>query len=416
MANKDTEKKKKTTTKKVNNRINKPAVVKKEKKEEVNKEVTFSLIEVIIIMFITAVFGILIGLFVSRFRVDFDIHKHQNKFDELYEVYDELMQQYYKDIDGDELIEAAIKGMFNYLDEHSEYISGTESSDFEQNLDGEFSGLGVTISTNDKNQIYIMEVFENSPAEKSGLKAGDVFLKVDGEDVSKYDIQELSNRIKGKEGTTVDLVVLRDGKEVNVTFTRGKVVLPSVSYNLLDNKVGYVYVSIFASNTKEQFEVAMDSLIDQGAKSFIIDLRDNYGGYLATAQEMSSLFLEKGSVIYQHGTDKVKTKVQSTDKRKYNVKMVILVNENSASGAELMTAALNENLNTIVVGKTTYGKGTVQKLKELSNGAVIKYTVEEWFTPKGNSINKVGFKPTYEIDNKDGNDYQMQKAIELMTK
>ena len=414
---------KKKTTKTVNRVKVKKNLINKEEKKVDNtlqekEPVTFNLIEVIIIMIITAIFGILIGSGVAFFKNDvLKIKSNPDKFDEFLEVYDELMDNYYEDLDGDKLIEAGIKGMLYYLDDnYSEYLDEVETSSLLEELVGEFSGLGVNITINENEEIYIVSVIPNSPAEKAKFKEGDIFLEVDGKSVKGYTPDEISKLIKGPNGTDCTVKVRRGKEEKTITFTRDVIELTSVLYELRNDNVGYIAISIFAQNTKDQLEKAIDYLLDKGAKYFVIDVRNNSGGLLTSAEDISSLFLNKGDIIYQLSNQDGTKSIENKKDKKYQLNMAILINGNSASGAEIFAAALNENLNVPLVGTKSFGKGSVQITKGLSNGSMIKYTIQEWLTPKGNHINKIGLTPTHIVELKGEEDLQYKKALDVIKK
>ena len=414
---------KKKTTKTVNRvKVRKPIVKKEEKKVDNTPKkdapVTFNLIEVIIIMIITAVFGILIGSSATFFKSNIlKTKSNPEKFDEFIEVYDELMGNYYEDLDGDKLIESGIKGMLDYLnDNYSEYLDEEETNALMEELEGEFTGLGVNITLNDNEEVYIVSVIPGSPAEKAKFEAGDVFLEVDGTVVKGYTPDELSHLIRGKAGTKCTVLVRRGEEEKKITFTRGTVELTSVVYELREGNIGYIQIGIFAKNTREQLEKAINELKSQGAKAYVLDLRNNSGGLLSSAEEMASLFLKRGDVIYQLKDQEGTSSITNKDEPKYSLKMVILVNGASASGSEIFAAALNENLNVALVGTKTFGKGSVQVTKGLSNGSLIKYTIQEWLTPKGKHVNNQGIEPTYPVENTGEVDAQYNKAVEVLKK
>lgn len=440
---KDVVKKKTNQKRKTTNRVKATKkVVKKEepvKKVEtsVEKEIeapkrqskatSFNLIEVIIIMVITAAFGIVIGSCATYFKDNvIDKNSVPEGFEEFVEVYNDIADEYYSSIDKEGLLEAGIKGMVDFLgDPHSAYLNYDDTYNFNQELEGEFIGLGVTVTMDENSNIYIVEVLKDSPAEKAGFKKGDILKKIGDTDVEGMDTIQTSYLIQGEDGTKVDITVERDGKEQVITFTRGKVEISSVTYNLTEQKnVGYIKMSIFAKNTPKQFKTAMDSLIEQGATSIIIDVRDNSGGYLSSAKEIATLFLNKGDVVYQLNEKGIVSKIKNENKKVYDVNLVVLMNTSSASASELLAASLNENLGTPLVGVRTFGKGTVQKQKQLSSGAMIKYTIQEWYTPNGNRVHEVGISPTNEVVlNEDyytnatlENDNQYQAALEIAKK
>lgn len=441
MANKKVDNKKNVTKTKSTNRINSGKVKREYKKKEkvVEEEVikvvenergnsssTFNLIEVIIIMVITAVFGILIGTCVAYFKEHVvDDNNIPDELRELVDVYYEISDEYYNEIDKKALVEAGIEGMVKHLgDPFSTYLDYGETQSLNEELEGEFVGMGATVSSNDNNQIYIYDLFEDSPAAKAGFEIGDIIIKVDDKSIENMTTEEVSYLIKGEEGTKVDITILRNGEEKALTLTRGKIVLTSVIYKILDEtNIGYINISLFAKNSGKQFENAMDELIKLGAEAFIIDVRGNSGGYLTTAEEISSMFLKKNDVMYQLDTKGIIEYVKADKNGKYkNANVIVLTNSGSASASEMLAATLKENIDAKIVGEKTYGKGTVQKTKTLSSGTMIKYTIQEWYTPKGNKVNGVGVEPTHFVTLSDefynnpleANDNQLQEAINLL--
>ncbi len=422
--------KKKTTTrrKKVENKDNikenvleetkeKKKVSKKNKKEEGNSSTSFNLIEVIIIMIITAVFGILIGSCVAYFRDDINNENVPDSFKEFVDVYNDLVSEYYFDLDESKLIEAGIKGMLQYLgDPHSSYLDYDDSNSLNLELEGEYVGMGATITVEKDGYVYISDMFVNSPAANAGFKVGDRIVAVDGEKVTDKNAVEVSYKVKGQEGTGVDITIVRDGVEQTIKLIRAKVEIPSVSYYVVENtNTGYIKIDIFAKNTPEQFKRAMGELTAQKIDSLIIDVRDNSGGYLSSAEKIISYFLDKGDIIYQLDSKGVIEKVKNTNEKLYDIPVAVITNKMSASASEILAVSLKENINATLIGQVTFGKGTVQKAVRLESGAMIKYTIQEWLSPNGNKINLVGVKPDYEVGNADDHyDAQVEKAIEVL--
>lgn len=444
--NKEVSKKKTTIKKKSTNRININKVKKEQNEKKLEEKVidnididsspkntkkgksssSFNLIEVIIIMIITAIFGIMVGSFVTYFKNNVIDDNTPEIFDEFLEVYYEIVDGYYEDIDSDMLIEAGIRGMAEYLgDPFSSYLDYDATYSLNEELEGEFVGMGATVSTNENGDKYIVEILDNSPALKSGFEVGDIIKKVDNKSVEDFDVVDVAYLIKGEENTKVDIVVDRNGEEKLITLTRGKVELTSVTYEILqDSNIGYIYLSVFAKNTPEQFKKAMDDLKDKGVQSVIVDVRGNSGGYLTTAEDIIGLFLDKGSVMYQLNTKGKIEKIKTNNNKRYDMEIAVLIDGGSASASEVLASALKENLGVSLIGTKSYGKGTVQKTKELSSGSMIKYTVQEWYTPNGNKVDGVGIVPDYEVylgesyflNPIQSNDAQLQKAIEILKK
>ena len=387
---------------------------------------------------ILAVVSMIIGSIITIAIKDFDVAKvNTNKtevsysktkkgFDSLYETYDTIMSEYYKDVDSDKLIEGAINGMLESLDdEHTMYFDKKSKEEFDSELSGNYYGIGAQIQLTSDETIKITKVFDDSPAKKAGLKEEDVFVSVDGTSVKGKNATEVANMLKSDSVKTSTIVVKRNDKELTFKVTKENITLFSVSSEMLDNNgknVGYLSVSIFGQKTYSQFKDALIKLEKQDMDYLIIDLRGNTGGYLSTVTNMLEEFIDKGNVIYQiqssSGVKQYKT-VKSSDKK---YKIVVLIDGGSASASEIMSAAMKEVYGATLVGQTTYGKGTVQTTKNLSNGSMIKYTIEKWLTPSGKNIDKEGIKPDYEVELGDSyknnptkeNDAQLQKALDLL--
>lgn len=387
---------------------------------------------------ILVVVSMIIGSVITIAIKDFDVVKvNTNKtevsysktkkgFDSLYETYDTIMSEYYKDVDSDKLIEGAINGMLESLDdEHTMYFDKKSKEEFDSELSGNYYGIGAQIQLTSDETIKITKVFDDSPAKKAGLKEEDVFVSVDGTSVKGKSATEVANMLKSDSVKTSTIVVKRNDKELTFKVTKENITLFSVSSEMLDNNgknVGYLSVSIFGQKTYSQFKDALTKLEKQDMDSLIIDLRGNTGGYLSTVTNMLEEFIDKGNVIYQiqssSGVKQYKT-VKASDKK---YKIVVLIDGGSASASEIMSAAMKEVYGATLVGQTTYGKGTVQTTKDLSNGSMIKYTIEKWLTPSGKNIDKEGIKPDYEVELGDSyknnptkeNDAQLQKALDLL--
>ena len=390
----------------------------------------YNTIELILIFIMALVFGLLLGeiIFSNGKSTKSLIEKTNTNISEIKNVYDTLLEEYIDKVSEENLKEAAINGMMSLLeDQYSVYYNNEESEDFKNELNGYFYGMGAEVYQEQGGLVTIGEIYKDSPAEKAGLKKGDQYLKINGEDVTKLTTYEISKKIKGKEGKEIKLIVKRSNQEVEVNVTTAKVEIPSVYKEIItkeNQKIGYLSVSIFASNTDEQFEENLKELEKENIDKLIIDLRYNQGGQLETVINIASQFLNKKDPILKIVT-KTKTETKYSVKNgNKNYKIVVLINEGSASGSEVLAATLNEQLGAELIGTTTYGKGTVQKTKNLPSGGVIKYTIETWKTSKGKDIDKKGIKPTIEIKQtenyyktyKTEDDKQLQKAIEVILK
>ncbi len=403
--------------------VNKVKKVAKKCFDFINKKNRFNTMETICLMIIAVIFGMVIGGIVMYKKGTLNLGV-KNELNQFVDTYTEILNEYYKDVSGEDLLEAGINGMVSFLgDPYSVYMDKEESQEFMEQVNGKYIGIGMEIIQKDKGNIEVYDAFEDGPAYKAGIRNGDKLIKVGNKSVAELSTSEVADLVKGKEGTTVEITVSRDDKEKTYKIKRQSVDIISVteeviSYN--DKKVGYILIDIFAANTKTQFEKALKSLEKENIDSLIIDVRDNSGGYLLTVTDILSLFLEKGDVIYQLKTKEKIEKINDKTEEKRDYKIAILTNGSSASASEVLTASLMENNNAISVGTTTFGKSKVQKTQELSNGTSIKYTFQEWLTPKGKSVGGVGIKPTYEVTYKIGeseNEYdsQLTKALEVIT-
>lgn len=387
-----------------------------------SKNSSFSLLEVILMIIITILTCTLVGYFVMP---DTNVNVNNQKLDKevqtFLEQYNYILDNYYGDIDKQQLINDAIKGMFSSLDDYSEVID-EDSNSFTITLQGEYEGVGIEIANDVYGNIIILNVYENTPAYKAGIRANDVLIRFNDIDLNGKTTTELVGMIAS--GSEMSLTVLRNDKEITVNVKREKIILESVKSKMLENKIGYIDIDIFAANTKEQFEKALNDLEKNNMKSLIIDLRDNTGGHLSAVEEMLYLLLDKNHVIYQtedkNGTEKTYSK--GTKDKEY--KIVILQNGLSASASEIMAAALSEELDSYIIGNTSFGKGTVQTLKDVNEDFQYKFTTKRWLTPKGNWINGVGIKPDLEVILSEkyyenptmNNDNQLKAAIDYLNK
>lgn len=419
--------------KKIKKKLKNNKIIKKLKKFTAQIDLTknkFNTIELILIFIMALVFGLLIGEMVfSSGNETLSITKKTNKnITEIENAYNTISEEYINEVNEEKLKDAAIEGIMSTLgDQHSVYYNEKDSENFKDELNGYFYGIGAGVYQEKGKLVTIKEIYKNSPAEKAGLKVGDQYIKINGEDITKLTAEQISNKIKGKQGKELTLTIKRKNQEKNIKVTTGKVEIPSVTKEIItkqNQKIGYIQISVFASNTDEQFTKALKELKKENITKLIIDLRYNQGGHLDTVINVASEFLTKKNPIIQIVTkDKTSTKYSVKDsKNKYKIE--VLINEGSASASEVLAAALNEQLGAELIGTTTYGKGTVQKTKTMPSGGVIKYTIETWKTSKGKDIDEKGIKPTIEIEQsekyyktyKNTDDKQLQKAIETIIK
>lgn len=399
----------------------------KKNKTKLKKSVEgFTTFEVIMIIFISVLFGIIVGCIISVSKLGIIGPNVSKEMQEVITTYNSIINEYYGEVDEKKLMNAAISGMVGILDDpHSVYMNSDDTYNFNQSVDGEYVGLGITI-TWVEGVCTVVEVAENSPAEKQGIKVDDVIIGVDSKDVTKSTLEEISELLTGEKGTSVSIKMKRGEEEKDFTVTRDIIEIKSVTSKVFEEdnkKIGYMYIDTFASNTYKQFSKQLKKLEKKNIDSLIIDVRGNSGGRLTQVNEILDEFLDKKIEIYRIETKGKEKKVYTTDKTKRNYPVVVLVNDGSASASEILASAFMYNYkNATIVGNTTYGKGTIQKAVELSSGASLKYTTQKWLTSKGESLQDKGLTPEVEVqqvaeyyDNpSDETDAQLKKAIEVL--
>ncbi len=350
----------------------------------------------------------------------------EKKADEIQEIIDGY---FYFEADEENITENVYKGMMEGLDDpYSVYYTKEEYAKLQEETSGEYVGIGVQVSQDPETKIITMvKPFKNSPATEAGIKKGDILVAVDDLELSGEEVSEVVKLIKGEEGTVVKIKVYREGESDYLTFdvTRRKVENPTVEYEMLDNNVGYISVSEFYDVTANQYKAAVEELKAQGMKGLIVDLRDNPGGLLTAVVDMLDYMLPEGKIVYTEDKDgNIISEYSSTDKEKFELPLVVLANEYSASASEIFTGAIKDYGIGTIVGKQTYGKGIVQRLFELKDGSAVKVTIAKYFTPNGNDIHKIGVEPDVEVDLSEEakkevdlskeDDNQLQKAIEII--
>ena len=419
--NKKDIKKKKDSNKKV-----------KEKKIEIvndnkNKErELYTSKEVIIVMIFSIGIGILMcfgGISIITGKNYLAVTKDLKK---VVDTYYAIVDNYYGELDKDKLIDGAVEGMISSVgDTFTSYSDTDSTSSFDETINGSYEGIGCTVATLEDGTISVIDMFEDSPSYKAGLKVGDIILKVDGESYEGKNSNDISNYIKNSGKSKIVLTVKRDNEEKDISINLSKVEIPHVSGKVIEQdskKIGYIKISLFASNSYKQFKNKLDELEKSNIDDLIIDVRDNSGGYLSSVTDICNLFLDKGKVIYQLEDSKGKVKKKDTTKEKRKYDIVVLINDGSASASEILASAIKESYGGDIVGTNSYGKGTVQQTKKLLDGSMIKYTTQKWLTPDGNSINEVGVTPTKVVELNEEyfnnptteNDNQLQEAIKLI--
>ena len=349
---------------------------------------------------------------------------HVQKIEYLEKMID---QEYLGEVDNDEMAEGVYAGLVYGLgDVYSRYYTADEYAQETASTDGAYAGIGVSIQKNKNGGVQIAECYEGGPGADAGLQTGDVITAINDTDVTDMELSDVVSLIRENKDKTIVLTVFRENeeksREISVDVT--DVELPSVFGEMLDKKTGYIQITQFTGVTPQQYKDMFAELKDKGMERLVIDLRDNPGGLLTSVCDILREILPEGLIVYTE--DKYGNREEETcdGKHQLDMPLAVLVNENSASASEIFAGAVQDHGVGTIVGTTTYGKGVVQELRQLSDGSAVKLTVSNYYTPNGNSINKVGIKPDVEVKlasellNKDEitheEDNQLQKALNVI--
>ena len=369
----------------------------------------YSIILVIVTIICTSMFQITLG---NKVIISKNLYELYSKYDKLLGLENVIESEYYQKVSEEDLIDGALKGLFEGLnDPYSQYYTSDEFQTLKEQTSGSFVGIGVYIGVNSENdKITIISPIEGSPAQKSGIKSGDVVVKVNGKSIESKTVDEVIKQIKGKENTTVNLTVERDGKEIDFDITRKTIVTKSVSSEVKEDNIGYLRITSFDENTYKEFKENLSNLKEKGIKGLVIDLRDNPGGLLDVCVDIADDLIGEGTIVYTKDNSGKKEYYKS-DKNELDMPMAVLINGGSASASEILTAALVDNNKAVAIGETSFGKGLVQSVKGLKDGTGYKLTTAQYFTPNDNYINGKGITP--KIQEKDKNK-QLKLAIEYI--
>ncbi len=384
------------------------------------KEFNFSIKAVIIIIIVTAITSsITSGLILynnSKILIGTSDLKKDTALQEFLKVYYGLDDDYYKDIDKTQMVDAAISAMLNYLGEdYSTYMNQDETEDLANKLSGKYNGIGISITNGNE----IVKVYDDTPAKNAGLEEHDLIESINGTATEGLTQAEVANLIDKQNENTI--VVLRNNEELTFKIKAESInnPLPSTTYEENGKTIGYISISSFTNTVETEFKKALEELETKNISGLIIDLRNDGGGYLKGASSIASLFLEKGKTIYSlEGKDKTDTYKDETDEKR-DYKVGVLINAGSASASEVLASALKDSYGATLVGEVSYGKGRVQQTKSLEDGSMVKYTTAKWLRPNGDCIDGLGLQPDYEIKLEKGedglyHDTQLEKAKELL--
>lgn len=379
------------------------------------RENTFNFIEVLLIVVITAiVFSCCTGVILYNKISNEKKIVESKEMNEFISAYSSIIDNYYKEVDKDKLITTAIEAMYTYLDDpYTTYLSKNSASNLMDSLNGEYTGIGVQIKEQDDN-VLISKVLDNSPAKKVGIEENDILLKINDKDITTYELTGITDLIKKTEGI-IKTTILRNNKEIIFNVEKEDIELQVVSSDIFNN-IGYIKIEIFGENASSQVKEALKKLESYNIQSLIIDLRDNSGGYLSSATSIAEQFLEKGKIIYKLENKSSNTTYKDKTKSNFDKKIVVLINERTASASEVLAGALKDSYGATLLGINSYGKGKVQQTKELNNGSMVKYTSSKWYTPNGICIDGKGLTPdiVVELDSNSTLDNQLEKAKETL--
>ncbi|NWG18021.1 MAG: S41 family peptidase, partial [Chloroflexi bacterium] len=339
-----------------------------------------------------------------------------------WQVYNLIADEYLEPVEPEALVDGAIQGMFDVLgDEFSGYMSPDIYPMMNADLSGHVEGIGALVETvEETGAIRIASVLEGSPAEAAGIRDGDIFVEVDGEDVTGISQMELVTKVRGPAGTVVNLTMQRGDQLLKFSVTRARIEVPNLEYKILDNNIGYVKMRDFSADARTKLDEVLQDINVNELDGLVFDLRGNPGGLLSTAIDIASAFIKDGTILIEDfGNGEQRVFEANGTYIGVSVPLVLLVDEDSASASELVAGALQDRGRATIIGETTFGKGTVQTWRELVNGGGVRLTIARWLTPNGNWIHDVGIMPDIVVEwtpdgNNDTADPQLEAAISYL--
>ncbi|WP_346684813.1 S41 family peptidase [Megamonas hypermegale] len=324
--------------------------------------------------------------------------------------------KYVNQTDDINLIDGAIDGMVKSLgDPHSNYLSPKMYQSLKEQTQGSFAGIGVVMGMDNNKNIKIVAVMEDSPGQKAGLAEGDQIIAVDGTPVTEMAFDEVAAHVRGEPGTDVVLTIMRDGTQQDYTITRDNIKLKTVGHEMLDNNIGYIQIVSFSEDTAQEFMDAYTDLQNQGMQGLVLDLRNNPGGLLGACVDIAKNLVPKGDIVSIVDKDGNK-EVYSSDLEQVPYPVAVLINKNSASASEILSGAIQDTKSGVIIGETSYGKGSVQTILPMMDDDAVKLTIAKYYTPSGRSIDGVGITPDIEVKLDEGStvDTQLDKAKEVI--
>lgn len=394
--------------------------------KEVNSKRRYGAIKIIIAIILTAI----VTYFVT---VNITLKSYLNSSGMLYLatkinlINQKLSSESIYDLNENKMFESALKGYVDGIDDkYTQYLTKDEMNELLEDTSGSYVGIGVYMADNTAdNSILIIGVIEGSIAEKEGIKAGDIIKKVDGVEYTGEQIDAVSSKIKGEEGTTVSITILRDNEEKEFNITRSNVKLKTVSSKMLENNKAYIKITAFNDGTANEFKETYENLKQNNPTGLVIDLRNNGGGLVTESLDIAETMVEKGKTLLITANKNNKEDIRkSKENPTITIPVVVLINQNTASASEILSGILRDDCNYNIIGTKSYGKGVIQTVYSFSDGSGLKVTTEEYFTPNHNKINKVGITPDIEVsldsewENMSNipyeNDLQLQEAVKQL--
>lgn len=394
------------------------------------KKIKLNFIQLAIIVSVpTLIMSIISGSLVySRLNNTGKVTTTNNKYvNEFISTYNKLLDEYYEDLDENKLVDAAINGMLEYTgDDYTIYMNEDATESLNEKLEGTYEGIGIRISLNDNNEIYVYEVFDESPAKVAGMQTGDILLSINGEDLSGKSTEEASKLIQDSSQSKFTIVIRRNEENLTFEVERKTLIVPAINSSIKEvngKKIGYIYLETFSSTLDTQVESTLLSMENDGIDSLIIDVRYNTGGYLTSCTNIIELFLAKDKLMYSIKSKKDSVDYKDTTDTKREYPIVVLINGSSASASEILASSLKYSYGATIVGTKSYGKGKVQTTGTLDDGTMIKYTSARWFMPNGECIDGVGIEPDvnielseeYKNDPVEANDNQLNEALKILS-
>lgn len=346
-----------------------------------------------------------------------------SQYEKLLTLKDFLQKNYYKELDEEELMEGAIKGMFDSIeDPYTQYMNDKEFGDLMTQTSGIYGGIGIVVTPGENGFVTVVSPIEGTPGERAGLLPGDKIISVDGVAISGDKLDSAVELMKGEVNTEVKLSILRQEKSepFDVNIIREEIRLETVRSEVIENNIGYIRISNFDEKTAQDFETELNNLKNKGIDGLVLDLRNNPGGLLDQCVEIADMLLGEQTIVYTEDRNGNR-EIQKSDKNQFELPLAVLVNEGSASASEILSGAIKDGNRGKIIGTTTFGKGLVQQVRPFNDGTGFKFTISEYFTPNGINIHGTGIEPDItvelqeaDIDETTGqilNDTQLTKAI-----